>query len=120
MAVRAPEQPVEQKPKPLFPPIESGVEAGLRWERVDVMGTVYRMREITVEEDDAAYDAAENPDGETINSRLQTRMMLASSIEDPKVTVDDMAEWPRLKLRAMLFVFNRLNTLPPADAEGNG
>jgi hypothetical protein len=114
------EKPREPKVRPLFPAIDSGTtEHGLRWEDVDVLGEVYRLREITVDDDDAAFDAAENPDGETINARLQTRMQLAASIMSPPTAVDDMGSWPRLKLRALLFVFNRLNTLPPADAEGN-
>lgn len=119
MAAKVDEKPAE-KPATPFPALDRGVtEDGLRWEDVDVLGTTYRVREITVEDDDAAYDAAENPDGETINARLQTRMQLQSAIMSPPTTVDDMVRWPRIKMRILLFVFNRLNTLPPADAEGN-
>lgn len=120
MAAKAAEAE-KPKPKPLFPAIGIGVdENGLRWEDVDVLGTVYRVREITVDDDDLAFDAAENPDGQTMNARLQSRMLLAAAIVSPPTTVDEMGKWSLIKLRILTFVFNRLNSLPPADAEGNG
>lgn len=123
MAAKAPAR-ADEKAKPektLWPPVASGVdEHGLRWEDVEVFGTAYRVREITVEEDDAAYDASILPDDEDkINPRIQTRMQLSTAIVSPPCTIDDIAHWPRMRLRALTFVFNRLNTLPPADAEGN-
>ena len=113
----APEKP--KGPKPLFPPLETGVtEAGLRWERVDVYGTLWTVREVTTQEEDDAFDAAELPD-DKINARLQRRMLLCAAVESPRITVDDIATWPGLKTRSLMFVMDRLNTLPPADAEGN-
>ena len=123
MAAKAPEKPVEEKPaekpKPFLPPVDHGVtDEGLRWEKVDILGVPYTMREVTVDEEDTAQDAADNGDV-TWNTRLQTRLLLSSSIMDPPTTVDEIARWPGLKLRLVRFVFNRLNSLPPADAEGN-
>ena len=107
------------KPKGLFPAIASGVdENGLRWEDVDIFGTVYRVRQITVDESDAAYDAAQNPDN-TFNSRLNQRMELCSAIVAPLTEVGDIGAWNTLKLRALIFVFDRINNLPAADSEGN-
>lgn len=124
MAAKVPEKPVEEKPeeKPAerdpLAVIESGTADGLRWERVRIFGTVYQVREITVDEEDTAQDAADNGD-DTWNTRLQSRLQLASAIMDPPTTVDEIATWPGLKRRMLNVVFARLNSLPPADAEGN-
>ena len=115
-AQKPPEKP---KPKPLFPPIAEGTgEDGLKWQDVDLFGTVYRVRELTTQEEDDAFDAAELPD-DKINARLQRRLLLCSAVVSPKVQVDDIALWPGLKTRALMFVMDRINSLPPADAEGN-
>lgn len=98
---------------------ESGVdENGLRWKELDYSGTRYRLREITVDEDDAAWDASQNPGGETFNARLASRLRLVSAIVSPPTTVEDIPAWPRQKLRALMGLFDELNTLPPASAEG--
>lgn len=115
-APKADEQPKE---KPLFPALDKGVDAdGLRWEKVDVFGTLYTLREVTTEEEDAAFDAAELPD-DKINARLQRRLLLCSSIVSPAVSVDEIAKWPGLKTRSLMWVMDRINSLPAADAEGN-
>lgn len=114
----APEPEKAKEPEP-FPAIESGIDGdGLRWEVVDILGTKTRFREITVDESDIAYDASQNPD-KTFNMRLNQRMELVASVVDPKITLDDVDKWGVRKLRAMLYVYDRLNTLSPADAEGN-
>ena len=110
----------DAKPKTLFPALDSGVdENGLRWERVDILGTLATIGELTTEQEDAAFDAAELPD-DKINARLQRRLLLCDAVRDPKITVDDIGKWPGLKTRAFMLVMDRLNSLPPADAEGNG
>jgi len=107
------------KPKGLFPAIASGVdENGMRWEDVDILGEVYRVRQILVDESDTAYDASVNPDG-TFNARLNQRMELCAAIVLPPTEVDAIGRWNTLKLRALIFVFDRINNLPPADSEGN-
>lgn len=95
-------------------------ENGLAWEDVDVFGTIYRLREITVSESDAAYDASQNAD-KTFNSRLNQRMQLAASIVSPPTSVDDIesGKWGVRKLVILLNAFDRLNSLPPANTEGN-
>ena len=117
--VEPPKADEKPKPKVLFPALDSGVDAnGLRWERVDILGTLATVRELTTQEEDDAFDAAELPD-DKINARLQRRLLLASAVVEPKVEVDDIAKWPGLKTRAFMFVMDRINSLPPADAEGN-
>jgi hypothetical protein len=93
-------------------------ENGLRWEEADVFGTTYRLREITVEESDVAFDAAQGPD-KTFNPRLNQRLQLCSSILSPATTIDDIGKWGVAKLVMLLTAFDRLNTLPAADDEGN-
>lgn len=105
--------------KPVKAPNPTGVdENGLVWEDVEVFGTTYRLREITVEESDAAFDASQNPD-KTFNARLNQRMQLSAAIVTPPTTVDDMAKWGVKKLVSIIDAFDRLNNLPAADAEGN-
>ncbi len=128
MVKAAAEKPVEEKPaeRDPFAPIATGVrEDGLRWHEHRVFGEVHRIREYTTGEDDDAWDLSENapetPGGETTwNDRLRKRHLLALSHESPKVTVDDIAAWPSLKTRMLMLAMDRLNSLPPADDEGNG
>ena len=94
-------------------------ENGLAWEDVDVFGVTYRLREITVPESDAAWDAAINPD-KSFNSRLNQRLSLASSIVSPTTSMDDFEKWGVRKMMKLLDVYERLNSLPPADTEGKG
>ena len=105
--------------KPVKAPNPSGVdENGLAWEDVEVFGKTYRVREITVTESDAAWDAAQNPD-KTINARLNQRMQLCAAIVSPPTTLDDLGGWGVRKIVTLLDVFDRLNNLPAADTEGN-
>lgn len=94
-------------------------ENGLRWEDAEIAGTVYRVREVTVEESDTAFDASQNPDG-TFNPRLNQRMLLSTSIVSPDTGLDTIARWGVAKLVALLAVYDRVNSLPPADTQGNG
>ena len=121
MATKAPakdEAQVPEKKDPLAP-IASGIDSnGLRWEDHDVFGTTYRVREITVPEWDAATDAADLGN-DRINPRLRSRLELASSIVSPETTIATMDTWSRAKLLRLLTIYDRVNTLPAADDEGN-
>ena len=101
-----------------FPPTASGIEDGLRWEEVSIFGGTYRISEITTDEDDAAWDAAELPDDKYSN-RILSRMQLVASIKSPKTGMDDLGRMSKVKVQALYYVHNRLNMLPAADAEGN-
>ena len=99
-------------------PVTTGLtEDDLRWEDVAYNGTTYRLRELLVEEADTAFDASLNPD-KTFNGRLNSRLGLCSSIISPPTTLDEIGKWPNVKLGALLAVYDRLNNLPPASAEG--
>ena len=115
----APETP---KTKSVFS--ESGTYAeggykGLKWGVVDIDGVSYRMRQVTVDEGDANYDAANDERAGRFNGRLNSRLNLAVSIESPETTIDDMGKWSGAKLVALLRAWDELNLLPAADTEGN-
>ena len=120
MVAKGKPEPEAVKPKEpvLFPPTASGKEGRLKWEEVSIFGTSYRVRQITGKEDDEAWDAAEQDDGK-YNNRILSRMQLAASVVTPKMGVDDFDELSKVELQALYFVHNRLNTLWPADTEGN-
>jgi hypothetical protein len=90
---------------------------GLRWEDVPYNGTTYRVRELLVPEADAAYDAALQPD-KTISYRMNSRLGLCSAIISPPTTLDDISTWSNVKLGTLLAAYDRINSLPPASAEG--
>jgi len=126
------QESVDETPKvPKFlPSTASGIdESGLRWEEVSVFGTTYRVREITVEEGDTAYDAAVLPpeknmplgsQSDKFNPRLDSRLRLCSAIVSPPTSIDDIGRWSGAKLAALLYIYDRVNALPAADSEGNG
>lgn len=91
---------------------------GLAWADEDIAGKIHRFREVTVQESDDAYDASLNED-KTFNQRLNQRLLLASSVVSPAISVDDIGKWGVRKLIAMLDAYDRINALPAADVEGN-
>ena len=108
------------KPKVPFPALDSGVdESGLRWETVELYDkSRWTIGEITTQDEDDAFDAAELPD-DKINARLERRLRLVASVREPKITLDEIGSWPGLRTRSLMYVMDRINSLPPADAEGN-
>lgn len=92
-------------------------EDGLHWQETQFEGTTYRLREITVDEADASWDAARNPDN-TFNVRLQTRIALCSAIISPPTALDELGKWQNRKLGHLLGIYDELNNLPAASAEG--
>ncbi len=131
MAKTAVEPEAEKPAAPKFlPPTASGVDNnGLRWEEVPIFGTTYRVREITVREGDEAYDASVLPPdtrlplsaqgGDKFNPRLDSRLRLSMAIVEPVTSIDDIEGWGGSKLAALLYVYDRVNSLPAADSEGN-
>lgn len=96
-------------------------EDGLAWEDIYTGGKVpvYRVREILVEEGDTAYDASQNPDGQTMNARLDQRLRLSAAIVTPVTSVDEIGKLGSIRLAALLRSYARLNILPAADDQGN-
>lgn len=99
---------------------ESGIDdKGFAWRDIRVGGETYRIRQISVEESDAAFDATYNEKTDTSNPRLRSRIELCYAIVDPVTEPPMIDRWPRAKLFALLTAFDRLNNLPAADTEGN-
>jgi hypothetical protein len=102
----------------------------LATETFEFDGDIFTMRELTTHESDEAWDAALEPvpggdKGATrVNSRVNTRLLLTTSMIDPVVTVDRVDKWGGRKYGTILRVFNRLNSIdgenptPPAGSAG--
>jgi hypothetical protein len=100
-------------------PATGVTEDGLAWRDVPYNGTTYRIREITVDEGDTAYDAAYDEIKDRVNWRLHSRINLSTAIISPPTTVDDIKKWPGVKLVTLLREYDKLNLLRDADTAGN-
>lgn len=74
-------------------------------------GERYTMRELSVDEGDACWDAAQNPD-KTVNNRLNSRMLLSTALVEPTATVDQVGKWGGKKYVTLMRHFDKLNTVP--------
>jgi hypothetical protein len=74
---------------------------------VKVKGMSFRFRELSVEENDAAADAAKNPDG-TVNGRTMMRMMIISSSIEPKLDPEQLSKLPQ---RAYIKIYDAVSSL---------
>lgn len=98
---------------------ESGTTPeGLPWKIVRPFGRRFKIRALSVTEDDNSYDAAVNED-KTFNSRLYGRLQLSMSIMEPVTSLDDIGKWPVGLLVEMLDLGRSINALPAADDKGN-
>jgi len=82
-------------------------------------GQRYTMRELSVDEGDDIWDAAQapvdpkNPSGpKEVNTRLNTRLLMAKALVDPVTTADQVGKWGGRKYTLMLRKFNALNAIP--------
>lgn len=77
----------------------TGVTDLFRTTNVDLGGTEYKLRELSVKENDVCVAAARQPDG-TFDGRIMMRFMVLKSVIDPKITDTDISALPqRLYLR---------------------
>lgn len=94
-------------------------------------GDLYTLRELTTDEGDEAWDAAQEPidpkkpdAGTKINGRLNTRFLLAKALVEPVTSPERVGKWGGRKYTTVLQVFNRLNSIedanptPPAGSAG--
>jgi hypothetical protein len=86
------------------------IDDGLEIKTVVIRGKSYKIREITVEENDAAIDAAKNPppNDNTINGRVMNRMIVVSALVDPKL---DIASIGKLSNKLFSRLFDEINDL---------
>lgn len=98
-------------PAPVAAPTTTREEAGPVGSSVpwDFRGVHYVFREITVEENDNCIDAARNPDGETINNRVLTRLMVIASCVEPKGF--DLAALIKLPYKAYAHIVELVNDI---------
>lgn len=85
-------------------------------------GDRYTMRELSVDEGDEIWDAAQEPidirnpaSGTKTNGRMNSRMLLARALVEPIVTVDQVGKWGGRKYVTLMREFDRLNTVPEAN-----
>jgi hypothetical protein len=81
---------------------------------IAVRGARMRFRELTVEENDAAADAAKQPDG-TINGRTMMRMMIIASSVEPKLTPEQLGKLPQRVYLKIYDAVTELNTVELGD-----
>jgi hypothetical protein len=74
-------------------------------------GTTYTMRELSVDEGDDIWDAAQKPD-KTVDNRLNSRLLLAKSLVEPVVSVEQVGKWGGRKYVTLMRHFDGLNTVP--------
>lgn len=83
-------------------------------------GQEFRFRELSVEENDKAADAAKQPDG-TINGRTMMRLMILTSLVEPKMTSKELVKLPQRAYIRIYDAVSELNTVDlDADSEEEG
>lgn len=94
-------------------------------------GTMFTLRELSVDEGDDIWEASQEPidakdtsKGLKLNTRLNTRLLISKALLTPQITVDQVGKWGGRKYTAVLRHFNSLNsideenpTLPAGSAE---
>ena len=86
----------------------------LATETFEYAGTLYTVREITVDEGDQIGEATTGPDGK-INFQLNTRMSLSKGLVTPPTSIEQIGKFGSRKFGLVLRTFNRLNSLPEAN-----
>lgn len=98
---------------------EVTVPEGLDTRTISHKGKQYIFREITVDENDEALEAAKNPDGNTINTRVMNRMIITASAVDPKISLDDIAKMPHRLYQKIVDMVNELNDPDRVEEDPN-
>ena len=86
---------------------------------VEHKGKTYLFREITVEENDAAMDAAKNPDGTSLNTKVMNRMIISTTSVDPKVSLDDISKMTHRLYQKIVDAINELNDPDRVETDPN-
>ena len=98
---------------------EVKVPEGLDTRTVEHKGKSYVFREITVDENDEALEAAKNPDGNTINTRVMNRMIITMSAVDPKISLDDLGKMSHRLYQKIVDAVNELNDPDRVEEDPN-
>ena len=78
-------------------------------------GSEWRMRELSVGENDTCADGAKKPDGD-IDGRAMMRLMIAKSAVEPTLTLDELLAMPNRVYIKFAEAVNELNS-PDYDEE---
>lgn len=106
MATSPAAKPVSKEPEtPGRKPFET--IDGLPGRTLTLLGKTYKLRMLLTEENDAALDGAKGPDG-TINSRLQTRLVLGAMLTDHPGLVE-ISKIPQPVLERLIETANEIN-----------
>ncbi len=98
---------------------EAPVVEGYDTRTVEHKGKSYTFREITVEENDAAMDAAKNPDGQTLNTKVMNRMIISTTAVEPKVGIDDISKMTHRLYQKIVDAVNELNDPDRVETDPN-
>lgn len=105
--------------KKIEPKVAIGEFEGLDTRTIVHQGKSYTFREITVDENDEALEAAKNPDGNTINTRVMNRMIITMSAIDPKISLDELGKFPHRLYQKIVDVVNELNDPDRVEEDPN-
>jgi hypothetical protein len=104
-------------PTPIRAPEETYPGSTVEW---DFRGVHYKFQEVTVEENDRCLDAATNPDGQTINNRTLTRLLILASTVEPKgFSLTDLIHMPYRAYQHIVDLVNDLNDADKIPADPN-
>jgi len=92
---------------------------GLDTRTITHKGKSYTFREITVDENDEALEAAKNPDGNTINTRVMNRMIITLSATDPTISLDDLGKFSHRLYQKIVDTVNELNDPDRVEEDPN-
>jgi hypothetical protein len=82
---------------------------------VTIDGVGYKIRELSVGENDFCADAARKPDGD-IDGRVMMRLMIQKSVVEPPIELEDLAAMPNRVYLRFAEAVNDINT-PDLDEE---
>jgi hypothetical protein len=99
--------------------VEVKVPEGLDTKTIVHKGKSYIFREITVDENDEALEAAKNPDGNTINTRVMNRMIITMSSVDPKISLEDLSHFSHRLYQKIVDAVNELNDPDRVEEDPN-
>jgi hypothetical protein len=100
--------------------MESPFDIPFMEKTIDVAGVKFRLRELSVAENDAFLEGSRKADGE-IDGRIMMRLMMSKSAIEPSLTADLIAKLPSriyVKLAEAVNDINAAEEEPEGD-EGN-
>lgn len=98
------------------PDMEAPFEIPFLEKEVMIAGKAFRVRELSVAENDACLEAARKPDGD-IDGRIMMRLMMTKSAMEPSLNADIIS---RLPSRIYIKLAEAVNDINAAEDEEEG